>query len=46
MLALIQKDVNEAKDYWDMEVANALEDTSCSGVAAKAEELKEVQKCP
>ena len=46
MLALIQKDANKAKEYWDMEVANAFEDTSCSGAAAKAEELKEIQKYP
>jgi hypothetical protein len=35
MLVLIQKDVNEAKEYWDMEVANAFEGESCSGAGCQ-----------
>jgi len=35
MLVLIQKDVNEAKEYWDMEVANAFEGESCSGTGGQ-----------
>jgi len=44
MLVLIQMDVNEAKEFWDMEVVNAFEGESCSNTAAKTEELEEVQK--
>jgi hypothetical protein len=35
ILVLIQKHVNKAKEYWDMEKANALEGEICSGAGCQ-----------